>query len=333
MTKANFSLAAAATLVLSSTMVLAQAAPADATQAAKPSPYQGVSEPPASDVINTTEQAPPPPAAATQPAPVPAASPAPPPAAAASDNPDAGIIETPLPPSAGEYTPHAAAALRARSADATFDGSTDSRDKDIVTYVPGPANALPEGTVFKVRMLQDIDAGSTTPGTPFRAQLSEDILRNGRVVVPVGSELHGRVVFATAGRRLNGGSVIHLRPDEFVLPDGTRYHVHAQVIDTFGSNTKAKGEGDIVANEHGKRTVAELGMGAGSGAIVGAAVGGGVGAVVGTAVGAGVVTAHWLLTNWSADVSAESTVVFSLTDPMFLTPVQDQKTELLPQTF
>jgi hypothetical protein len=130
-------------------------------------------------------------------------------------------------------------------------------------------------------------------------------------------------VYASAGSRLNGGSVIHLRPDEFVLPDGTRYHLHAAVIDTFGSNTKAKGEGDIVANEHGKRTIAELGMGAGSG----------VGAVVGTAVGAGVVTAHWLLTNWSADVSAESTVVFSLTDPMFLSPVQDQKTELLPQTF
>jgi hypothetical protein len=145
--------------------------------------------------------------------------------------------------------------------------------------------------------------------------------------------LHGRVVYASAGNRLNGGSVIHLRPDEFVLPDGTRYHLRAQVIDTLGSDTKAKGEGNIVANEHGKRTIAELGLGAGSGAIVGAAVGAGVGAVVGTAVGAGVVTAHWLRTNWSANLPAQSTVVFSLTDPMFLTPAQDQKTELLPQTF
>ncbi len=116
-------------------------------------------------------------------------------------------------------------------------------------------------------MLQDIDAGSTTPGTPFRATLTQDILRNGRVVVPVGSELHGRVVYASAGNRLSGGSVIHLRPDEFVLPDGTRYHLHAQVIDTFGSDTKPKGEGDIVANQHGKRTMAELGLGAGSGAV------------------------------------------------------------------
>ncbi len=169
-------------------------------------------------------------------------------------------------------------------------------------------------------MLQDIDAGSTKPNTPFKGTVTEDVLRNGKVIVPVGSELHGRVVYASAGNRMNGGSVLHLRPDEFVLPDGTRYHLHAQVIDTFGSDTKAKGEGNIVANEHGKRTIAELGMGAGGGAVLGAAVGAGVGAVVGTAVGAGIVTAHWLRTNWSANLPAHSTVVFSLTDPMFLNP-------------
>jgi hypothetical protein len=319
MKKTRFSLAAAATLVLSTTFLLAQA---------KPSPYQGVSEPPANDVINTTEQAPATPPAVTAPAPAPAA-PRSAPAPAAQSNPDAGIIETPLSPSTDDYAPHRAAALRGRS----FDAPTDNRDDGIVTYVPGPANALPAGTVFKVRMLQDIDAASTPPNTPFRGKVTEDVMRNGKVIVPVGSELHGRVVYAAAGNRLNGGSVIHLRPDEFVLPDGTRYHLHAQVIDTFGSNTKAKGEGNIVANEHGKRTIAELGMGAGGGAVLGAVVGGGVGAVVGTAVGAGVVTAHWLRTNWSANLPAQSTVVFSLTDPMFLTPAQDQKTELLPHSF
>jgi hypothetical protein len=326
MTKTRFSLVAAATLVLSTTMLVAQSAPTNA----KPSPYEGVSVPPANDNITTSEQAPAtPPAAVAVPAPPP---PPPAKAPAVSSNPDAGIIETPLPPSADEYTPHANA-LHNRSAASSFDSSADNRDDGIVTYVPGPANALPEGTTFRVRMLQDIDAGSTTPGTPFRGTVTQDILRDGKVVVPVGSELHGKVVYASTGNRLHGGSVIHLRPDEFVLPDGTRYHLHAEVIDTFGSDTKPKGEGDIAANQHGKRTVAELGLGAGSGAIVGAAVGGGVGAVVGTAIGTGVVTAHWLLTNWSADLPASSIVVFSLTDPMFLNSAQDQKTELLPQKF
>src|ERR1700733_3336385 len=144
MTMSRLTLAAAASLLLSTPFLLAQA---------KPSPYEGVSTPPANDSINTTEQAPatPPPAAA------PAAAPAPTPAPAAKSNPDAGIIETPLPPSAGDYMPHSSA-LHPRN----FDASVDN---DIVTYVPGPANALPEGTVFKVRMLQDIDAGSTTANT------------------------------------------------------------------------------------------------------------------------------------------------------------------------
>lgn len=319
MKKTRFSLAAAATLVLSSPFLLAQA---------KPSPYEGVSTPPSSDAINTTEQAPATPPAVVTPAPA-ATRPAPVPAPAAQSNPDAGIIETPLPASTEDYAPHRAAALKGRN----FEAPADNRDEGIVTYVPGPANALPAGTVFKVRMAEDIDAGSTKPNTPFKGTVAEDVLRNGKVIIPVGSELHGRVVYATAGNRMNGGSVIHLRPDEFVLPDGTRYHLHAQVIDTFGSDTKAKGEGNIVANEHGKRTIAELGMGAGGGAVVGAAVGAGVGAVVGTAVGAGIVTAHWLRTNWSANLPAQSTVVFSLTDPMYLNPAQDQKTELLPQTF
>jgi hypothetical protein len=324
MKKTRFSLAVAATpvvsLVLSSPFLFAQA---------KPSPYEGVSAPPANDAITTTEQAPTapvaPPQTATAPTPAPAATANPP---AAKSNPDEGIIETPLPPSDGVYMPHSAA-LHERS----FDTSKDNTDEGIVTEVPGPANALPEGTVFRVSMLQDIHADSTTPGTPFSGKVTQDITRNGKVVVPVGSELHGRVVLATSASRLHGGSTLHLRADEFVLPDGTRYHVHAQVIDTLGSNTNAKGEGNIVPSAEVKRNLAILGAGAGGGAIVGAAIGGGVGAIVGSAIGAGAATTHWLLVNRSANLPVSSIVIFSLTDPMVLNPVEDQKTELLPQSF
>src|SRR5271170_7682429 len=106
MKTSRLTLAAAASLLLSTPFLLAQA---------KPSPYEGVSTPPANDSINTTEQAPatPPLAAAPAPAPVPAA----------KSNPDAGIIETPLPPSTGDYMPHNAA-LHPRA----FDASADKDD-------------------------------------------------------------------------------------------------------------------------------------------------------------------------------------------------------------
>src|ERR1019366_8716006 len=107
MTTTHFSLTAAATVILSSTLLFAQSAPTDAAPS-KPSPYQGVSVPPASDAITTSEEAPASPPAVTRPAPAPVLAPP------APRNPDAGIIETPLPPSADEYTPHSRAGLNTR---------------------------------------------------------------------------------------------------------------------------------------------------------------------------------------------------------------------------
>ncbi len=74
MTKTHFSLTAAATVILSSTLLFAQSAPTDAAPA-KPSPYQGVSVPPANDAIVTSEEAPATPPAVTQPAPAPVPAP------------------------------------------------------------------------------------------------------------------------------------------------------------------------------------------------------------------------------------------------------------------
>ncbi|HEY4045485.1 MAG TPA: hypothetical protein VGM27_01355 [Acidobacteriaceae bacterium] len=287
----------------------AQATPANSSgQVKKPSPYQGVATPPASDVISTSEE------------PAPQA-----PAAPVKITPPANSVSSPtlsttsVAPSADLSAGANDAPTHVKTASA---GAVDP-DAGIVTYVPGPANALPEGTVFRARMLQNVMAAETTPGTPFRAKLSHDLVYNGRIVVPMGSELRGKIVHTSHGRRISGTSVIHLRPDEFVLPDGTSYHLHAMVIDTQGSDTKATGEGNIAQKSHGKRALAEVAIGGGGGALVGAAVGGPTGAAVGSVVGAGAMGAHLLLANQSVDLPEGSTVVFSLTDPMFLTPTRD----------
>lgn len=306
----SFPLAAAvvATALLGA-QAQAQAAPANSSgQTAKPSPYQGVAAPPASDVITTSEE----PAAQAPAAPVkitPPASPQASPASlttSASPSPDRSVAATDAPEHAKSASTHAV-----------------DPDAGIVTSVQGPANALPEGTVFRVRMLQNVLAAETTPGTPFRAKLSHDLLYNGRIAVPMGSELRGKIVHTSHGRRISGASVIHLRPDEFVLPDGTSYHLHAMAIDTQGSDTRVTGEGNIAQKLHGKRAIAEVAIGGGGGALVGAAVAGPTGAAVGSVVGAGAMGAHLLLANQSVDLPEGSTVVFSLTDPMFLTPTHD----------
>jgi hypothetical protein len=283
--------------VAAASLLAASAAVAQPSQNSKPSPYQGVSNPPPDDTILTTEEAPAPP-------PVKPAAEKTTPAATATQPPDeekgdAELTRRPEPPPSSQ-------------------GSNG--DYGIVTYIPGPANALPEGTTFRVHMLQPIVAGVTLPGSKFRARLSQNLTYDGHIAIPAGTELDGTVVYAITGRRITGDSVVHLRPDEFVLPNGRRYLLHAEVIDTEGSNTKASGEGNIVPKAHGDRALVELAATSGGGALVGAAVGGPVGAAVGSTIGAGVSGARWFLDTQSVDIPAQSTVIFSLTDPLFLTP-------------
>ncbi len=298
----------AAAALLGAAVALAQTAqtqPAPAaSQMAKPSPYQGVSTPPPDDLITTSEEPP----------------------AQLPSTPARQVVQSNPAPSVAKAAPPAqpvpAPELKDRPS-GTYDVTPADPDAEIVTAVPAPPNALPAGTVFRVHMLQEVMASDTAPGTPFRARLSQDLVHNGHIVVPMGSELLGKVIYTSFGRRISGPSVIHLRADEFILPDGTRYHLHAQVIDTLGSNTKPTGEGNIAYKSNSKRDLAVIAAGSGGGAIMGAALGGPAGAAVGTAVGAGIMGTHWLLANHSADLPLESTVVFSLTDPMFLTPTRD----------
>lgn len=264
-------------------------------QSSKPSPYQGVSHPPSTPILTDEEQS-------TQPALTHRAAPASNavPQPAATDRANTAVTASPaVPATSAPVNP----------------GS------EIVTSVPGPPNALPEGTVFRVYMMNNILASDSKPGTPFEGKLVKSLSYEGRIVVPVGSQLIGRVTYATSGRRITGRSLVHLVPEEFILPDGTRYRVHAEVIDTAGSNTKATSEGDITSSGHGKRALMELGAGTGGGAAVGAVTAGPVGAAVGSLVGAGIMGAHWFMAEQAVDIPENSTIVFTMTSPMFLTPV------------
>lgn len=292
-------IAAAAALVVAPG-VFTPALWAQDASSSKPSPYQGVSRPPAGPIL-TDEDQPPQPVLAHRAAP------------AASSS-----VTSSVTPGEGMAQP----ASRPATPAATANRTPVNPGSEIVTYAPGPPNALPEGTVFRVYMMNNILASSSEPGTPFEGKLVKSLTYEGRVVVPVGSQLIGRVSYATSGRRITGRSLVHLVPEEFILPDGTRYRVHAEAIDTAGSNTKATSEGDITSSGHGKRALIEMGSGTGGGAIVGALAGGPVGAAVGAAVGAGIMGAHWFMAEQAVDIPRNSTVVFSITSPMFLTPVQ-----------
>jgi hypothetical protein len=197
-------------------------------------------------------------------------------------------------------------------------------DEDIVGFVPSPNNELAEGTNIRARLMDTLSTKETNAGTAFKAQVANDVYKNGRIIIPAGSELRGRVVSVTQGHHFGPSATLRLRPDTIVLPDGTAYHLYGQVIESKAPNTRTDSEGGIQPASHLKKNAIEYGAGAGTGALVGAKVGGPTGALVGSLIGAGVITTHLLLQHPQiAELPKGSLVTFSLTEPMDLMPTRN----------
>jgi hypothetical protein len=301
---------AGATLALTSAVTVAQTT-------AKPSPYEGTAQPPATDVIRATETpeaTPPTPPASPAPAVQPATPAAPQPAAtpkAPVENPDYGIVEGPFDPApaAASHSPR----LQSRPYDP---------DADIVTRVPHNSNELAEGTAIHTRLDQELSSSENGAGTRFTAQVTGEVTQNGRVIIPAGSVVRGKVMHADYGRRIAGRASLRLIANEVVLPDGTRYSITGLPSQTSrSSNTKVNDEGTILNKDHAKRIAGEYALGAGGGAATGAVLAGPTGAVVGTIIGAGLATTHVLLNRQAAVLPAGSALTFGLTQPMRLTPI------------
>ena len=179
-----------------------------------------------------------------------------------------------------------------------------------------------EGTLVKVRTKRELSTLTTVEGTDFSAELTEDVVKEGRVILPIGSILEGRVTQIHSGRRISGAAMMHLEPRSVTLPDGTQYILHAQLIDTSADkNTRVGSEGTLLRRDHAKETLAVVGGVTGAGAAAGAVLGGGVGAIVGAGIGAGAGTIVWLKQDRQATLPQDSLLIFSLTTPMLLKPL------------
>lgn len=198
---------------------------------------------------------------------------------------------------------------------------TDDINSGVVIDVPTNAHELPEGTLFRTVLDSEISTQTTPRGAAFHTQLTQNIEHHGRVIIPAGSILSGRVSNLHEGRRISGSAAIHLQPEFVTLPDGITYRLDAQVVDLAHiRNSHVSGEGTIVGNDHSKGTMTTLGLTTGAAAVTGAVVGGGVGAVVGAGIGAGVGTVWWLKHENQETLHAGTEIIFSLTQPMPLEP-------------
>ena len=320
----NRPLLACAFLALASAALCAQQSPANQT-----GPYSGTASPPDETIETSEPQQPQPlpkpragkpmnvqPAAAGQPAmagqpaqPAPQADTAyPPPSSDPNVGTDAGIVQV-APPAASQEP--AQPSLSSRS-------YTTDPDGDIVHPEPLPPGVLGEGSVIRVRLLDQLSTRDSVKGDMFRSRVASDVLEGGQVLIPAGAEIDGTVVEASSGAHLGSHGSMRLRPEVVILADGSRYRLAAYVAGAPGAHARIDREGTIGAESRVKRGGIEYGGAVGAGAITGAAMGGPAGALAGTIIGAGAVTVHLLVSHPQATLEPGTVLLFTLTQPLNL---------------
>jgi hypothetical protein len=165
---------------------------------------------------------------------------------------------------------------------------------------PPPAViTLPAGTPIRVRLDQDLGSKISQPGDSFSATVADDVLVNGKVVIPKEARADGAVIDAKPLGKFKGGALLAIKLER----------VHTR----WGSYPVATSTIDRAEKGKGKRSAALIGGGAGLGALIGGLAGGGKGAAIGALAGGGAGTAGSAFSgNKQIILPAETLLTFNL---------------------
>jgi hypothetical protein len=168
---------------------------------------------------------------------------------------------------------------------------------------PKQTVTLPVGTRVQVRTTSALSTESAVAGQSFSANLSAPLKIEGKEIAPAGADITGVVADADKGGRVKGVANISLRLTSIEI-DGKDVPIETRL---FVKNAPASK----------KRDAAEIGIGAGIGAAIGAIAGGGKGAAIGAGAGGAAGTGVVLATRGKpAVVAAESVITFRLSSPL-----------------
>lgn len=174
------------------------------------------------------------------------------------------------------------------------------------TPAPPPTIVIPAGTDLRVRLDQDLGSKISQPGDTFTATVADDVVVDGRTVIPRHAEAEGTVIDAKGLGHFKGGALLELRLE--------------RVKTRWGSYPVSTSTMERVEKGKGKRTALFAGGGGAFGAIIGGLAGGGKGAAIGALAGAGAGTAGSAVTgNKEILLPAETLLTFRLEHSVHVT--------------
>jgi hypothetical protein len=135
------------------------------------------------------------------------------------------------------------------------------------------STTIPTGTKITVRIGSQLNSGTAKSGQKFDANLTHDLVVNGKTLAKSGAPAKGKVTYVKSSGRLHDPGELSLRL--------TSVEINGKMTAISTSAFRAKGK------SHTKSNVTKIGGGAAAGALIGGLAGGGKGALIGTAAGAG----------------------------------------------
>lgn len=186
------------------------------------------------------------------------------------------------------------------AASASAQSSTATQPGAGASTAPSAASELtiPAGTKVPVALKHSLSSKGTREGDGVYAETTFPVVANGRVLIPAGTFVQGRVSHIQRGGRIKGRAEVLMHFTTLIYPSGYTVLLPGAVENAPGAEKSSvkDEEGTIRSDSQTGQKVGTVASTAGTGAVVGGLSNGGKGALIGAGVGGAVGTAIALLT-------------------------------------
>ena len=157
---------------------------------------------------------------------------------------------------------------------------------------------IPAGTKVPVALKHAISTKQTREGDAVYAETTFPVVANGRVLIPSGTYVQGRISHIKQAGRVKGRAEVLMHFTTLIYPSGYTVLLPGSVENAPGvDKTRIKDEeGTIRADSQKGEKIATAAETAATGTVIGAATSGGKGALIGAGIGGAVGTAIGMLT-------------------------------------